>query len=133
VTRRKDGGWTWSIMDDFFTFHFSFLPASRLSVCAPTASRIGTMQRSSMARRAPALALLLVALVLCAFIGGVVAQSTAYTSAKTVQIYMMPEIMEGLLIGLLLIFFVAIGLYCTATIDAPDVLHSTTLDAGKEY
>ncbi len=49
------------------------------------------------------------------------------------QIYMVPDIIEGLLVSFLMIFFVAIGLFCTANIPAPDTLHSTTLPAGKEY
>ncbi len=54
-------------------------------------------------------------------------------TTNTTQIYMVPDIMEGLLIGFLFIFFVAVGLCCTMGINSPDVLHSTTLPAGKEY
>ncbi len=54
-------------------------------------------------------------------------------NTTSTQIYMVPDILEGLLVGLLLIFFVAVGLYCTMSINTPDVLHSTTLPAGKEY
>jgi hypothetical protein len=51
----------------------------------------------------------------------------------TTQIYMTTDILEGLLVGLLLIFFVAIGIYCTLGIQSPDVMHSFTLPMGKEY
>jgi hypothetical protein len=44
-----------------------------------------------------------------------------------------PSILEGLLLGLLLLFFVFVGLYCIMGIQAPDVLHSFALPAGKEY
>lgn len=54
-------------------------------------------------------------------------------TAATVGIYMMPSIVEGLLVGLLLLFFVFVGLYCIFQIRTPDVLHSTALPAGKEY
>jgi len=67
------------------------------------------------------------------------ATGIAYTTSNTTgftnttQIYMVPAIMEGLLIGFFLLFFVFVGICCTLGINSPDVLHSTTLPAGKEY
>lgn len=55
------------------------------------------------------------------------------TYAAVGNITMVPEIMAGLLISLLLFFFVAIGLRCTLDIKGPDILMSTHLAAGKEY
>lgn len=48
-------------------------------------------------------------------------------------IVMTPGILTGLLVGLLLLFFTLVGLSCVASVRVPDVLHSTTLMAGKEY
>jgi hypothetical protein len=44
-----------------------------------------------------------------------------------------PEVTAGLLIGLVMVFFVLLGLSCIMSINTPDVLHSTALPAGKEY
>jgi hypothetical protein len=55
------------------------------------------------------------------------------TAATRVYITMNPPILVGLLLGLLLIFFVLVGLSCVASIPTPDVMHTTTLPAGKEY
>ncbi len=63
----------------------------------------------------------------------VAAPRSLQSTATTVGIMMVPEVMEGLLIGLVLIFFTLVGLTCVMGIQSPDVLHSTTLPAGKEY
>lgn len=49
------------------------------------------------------------------------------------NIAMQPEIVAGLLVGALLLFVVWVGISCTLSVRAPDVMHSTTLPAGKEY
>lgn len=59
--------------------------------------------------------------------------TTLAGTATRVYITMNPPILVGLLLGLLLIFFVLVGLSCVASIPTPDVMHSTTLPAGKEY
>ena len=71
---------------------------------------------------------------------GVVMASSAGGGARriaaatpTPRIYMVPEVATGLLVGLLLIIFLSIGLSCITGVKAPDVMHSTTLIAGKEY
>lgn len=61
------------------------------------------------------------------------ADASDYSNSTSTQIYMVPDILEGLLVGLLLLVFVSIGLYCTMSINTPDVLHSVALPAGKEY
>lgn len=52
---------------------------------------------------------------------------------RSATINMTPGILTGLLVGLLLLFFTLVGLSCVASVRVPDVLHSTTLPAGKEY
>ena len=54
-------------------------------------------------------------------------------SSTAAGIYMVPQVFEGLIVGLALIFFLGIGLSCVFSIQSPDILHSTTLPAGKEY
>lgn len=49
------------------------------------------------------------------------------------NIAMQPEIVAGLLVGGFLLFVVWVGISCTLSVRAPDVMHSTTLPAGKEY
>ena len=49
------------------------------------------------------------------------------------QINVTPEIITGLLVSLLLIFFTSVGLTCVMSVKTPDVMHSTTLPAGREY
>jgi len=50
-------------------------------------------------------------------------------------IYMTPTIVEGLLVSLVLIFFLAVGLSCVTSIQNPDRLFSTNsaIPIGKEY
>jgi len=48
-------------------------------------------------------------------------------------ISMVPTILEGLLVGALLLFFSLVGLSCVTSITSPDILMSTSLPAGKEY
>jgi hypothetical protein len=48
-------------------------------------------------------------------------------------IMMVPAVMEGLLVGGLLLFFALVGVCCVMSIGTPDVLHSQALPAGKEY
>lgn len=59
----------------------------------------------------------------------------AATPRKVVvpQIYATPTILMGLLLGLLLLTFTLIGLCCVMAVQTPDVMHSFTLPAGKEY
>lgn len=48
-------------------------------------------------------------------------------------IRIIPEMATGLIIGGFLLFVVWIGVSCVSTVKTPDILHSTTLMAGKEY
>ena len=54
-------------------------------------------------------------------------------AAAATSVYMLPEIFEGLFLAFFLVFFTLVGLCCILGIQTPDVLHSTTLPAGKEY
>jgi hypothetical protein len=49
------------------------------------------------------------------------------------NIQMLPEIVAGLLVGLLLLAITWFGVCCTLQVRTPDIMHSTTLPAGKEY
>lgn len=49
------------------------------------------------------------------------------------NIAMQPEIITGLIVGGFLLFVVWVGISCTMSVRGPDILHSTTLPAGKEY
>lgn len=49
------------------------------------------------------------------------------------QVYATPTILMGLLLGLLLLLFTLVGLYCVMAVESPDVMHSFALPAGKEY
>ena len=51
----------------------------------------------------------------------------------TGTILMVPAVLEGLLVGFLLLFFSLVGVSCIMSIGTPDVLHSQALPAGKEY
>ena len=62
---------------------------------------------------------------------GTTTTTTLYLASG--HITMTPGILTGLLIGLMLLFFVAVGLSCVASVATPDQLMSTTLPAGKEY
>ena len=46
---------------------------------------------------------------------------------------MLPEIVVGLLLGLMFLMFACIGVCCVLSIQTPDIHHSTTLPIGKEY
>lgn len=49
------------------------------------------------------------------------------------QVYATPTILMGLLLGLLLLLFTLVGLWCVMAVESPDVMHSFALPAGKEY
>jgi hypothetical protein len=49
------------------------------------------------------------------------------------QIHATPTILAGLLLSLVLILVTAVGLSCVSSVDTPDIMHSFTLPAGKEY
>lgn len=55
------------------------------------------------------------------------------TTATTSPIMITPEVVQGLIVGFILLFITIVGLQCTMNIRTPDVMHSTTLPAGKEY
>jgi len=57
------------------------------------------------------------------------------TTASTTSIRIVPDIVTGLLVGLMLIFITLVGLQCTMSIATPDVMHTpdNKLPAGKEY
>jgi ABC-type nickel/cobalt efflux system permease component RcnA len=59
--------------------------------------------------------------------------ATNGTTTATYGVRIVPEVITGLLLGLFMLFVVIIGLQCTMAINIPDVMHSTTLPAGKEY
>ena len=48
-------------------------------------------------------------------------------------VLMLPEIVVGLLLGLMFLMFACIGVCCVLSIQTPDIHHSTTLPIGKEY
>jgi len=48
------------------------------------------------------------------------------------NIQLLPEIVAGLLVGLLLLAITWFGVCCTLQVRTPDIMHSTTLPAGKE-
>jgi hypothetical protein len=53
--------------------------------------------------------------------------------AATGSIRMQPEILAGLVISLFLASVVLIGVQCTMAVKTPDVMHSFSLPAGREY
>ena len=66
------------------------------------------------------------------------ATATATATAASVnvtvpQVYATPTILMGLLLGLLLLVFTLVGLWCVMAVESPDVMHSFALPAGKEY
>ncbi len=54
-------------------------------------------------------------------------------SVPVPQINATPTILAGLILSLVLILFTAVGLSCISSVETPDVMHSYTLPAGKEY
>ena len=74
------------------------------------------------------------ALLLLGLLGrGAEALGPIVTPTPNTTIYMLPEVFEGLLVAAALIFFALLGICCVLGIQSPDVLHSTTLPAGKEF
>ena len=59
--------------------------------------------------------------------------TAAATTVVVPQVYASPTILMGLLLGLLLLFFTLVGLWCVMGVETPDVMHSFALPAGKEY
>jgi hypothetical protein len=90
---------------------------------------------------APARVLKLTALVawpgrsrgLGAAAAGVLALGGGARANSTLAVNMQPQILEGLLVGLLLAAITVVGLCCVMTVAVPDVLHSEAMPAGKEY
>ena len=66
-------------------------------------------------------------------LAGVGATNTTLVLNGGSGISMVPTILEGLLVGALLLFFALVGLSCVTSITSPDILMSTVLPAGKEY
>lgn len=66
---------------------------------------------------------------------GATAAYALSTYGNSTGIYMNPPVMEGLLVSLILIFFLSIALYCVMGIQSPDLLFTQTMamPAGKEY
>ena len=52
---------------------------------------------------------------------------------STLPIRMVPQILEGIVIGIMFFALAALGVSCVMSIATPDVLHSFHLPAGKEY
>ena len=65
--------------------------------------------------------------------GGARVLQTAGTYIAVGNIRMNPDILAGLVISLLLGAIVLIGVQCTLSVKTPDVMHSFTLPAGREY
>jgi hypothetical protein len=65
--------------------------------------------------------------------GGAAGVLTLQRANTSSTILMVPAVMEGLLVGGLLLFFAVVGVCCVMSIGTPDVLHSQALPAGKEY
>lgn len=59
--------------------------------------------------------------------------SPSAAPATTLPIRMVPQILEGIVIGILFFALAALGVSCVTSIATPDVLHSFHLSAGKEY
>ena len=54
-------------------------------------------------------------------------------STAALGINMGPQILEGLIVGALLLVITLVGISCITTVATPDVLHSESMPAGKEY
>lgn len=64
---------------------------------------------------------------------GILALDGGARANATLAVNMQPQILEGLLVGLLLAAITVVGLCCVMTVAVPDVLHSEAMPAGKEY
>jgi hypothetical protein len=54
-------------------------------------------------------------------------------STAALGVNMGPQILEGLIVGALLLVITLVGISCITTVATPDVLHSESMPAGKEY
>ncbi len=63
----------------------------------------------------------------------VVLQCVTAQDSAAKGVMMLPEIVVGLLLGLMFLMFACIGVCCVLSIQTPDIHHSTTLPIGKEY
>lgn len=67
------------------------------------------------------------------FLFFLITQSVNAQDSMEKGVLMLPEIVVGLLLGLMFLMFACIGVCCVLSIQTPDIHHSTTLPIGKEY
>jgi hypothetical protein len=67
------------------------------------------------------------------FLFFLITQSVNAQDSMEKGVMMLPEIVVGLLLGLMFLMFACIGVCCVLSIQTPDIHHSTTLPIGKEY